>query len=486
MERNRELWQATAALGLGRERRMRLYNTLTRRLEDFAPLDGRIVRMYTCGPTVYDVAHIGNLRTFLFSDLLARTLAFLGWEVRNVMNITDVDDKTIAGARSKGVSLHEFTRTYERLFFEDLHTMGIRPAWKYPRATEHIPEMLDLIQTLIEKGHAYVREGSVYFDISTFPRYGALSGVSATTEQAYSRLEADEYERDDVRDFALWKAAKPDEPTWESPWGPGRPGWHIECSVMSTKYLGTTLDIHVGGVDLIFPHHENEIAQTEAATGEKFVRFWVHVEHLLVDGQKMSKSLGNFYTLRDLIARGFQPKAVRHQLMTAHYRKQLNFTLDGLAQSTAAVFRLWDFMDRLQEVQREGEASDETAGEVAQAERDFEAALRDDVNIPEALGVVFDLVKTINPRLARGALTRGDAQAVLVFLTRADDVLGIMEHDRGALDAEVERLIAQRDEARKARDFARADEIRAELANRGIILEDTPHGTRWRRSFDAG
>lgn len=465
---------------------MKLYNTLTRRLEDFAPLDGRTVRMYTCGPTVYDVAHIGNLRTFVFSDLLARTLAFLGWEVRNVMNITDVDDKTIAGARAKGVSLREFTQAYEQLFFEDLRTIGILPAWKYPRATEHIPDMIRLAQTLVEKGHAYVREGSVYFDISTFPRYGALSGVSPAAEHAYSRLEADEYERDDVRDFALWKAAKPDEPSWDSPWGPGRPGWHIECSVMSTKYLGNTLDVHVGGVDLIFPHHENEIAQTEAATGEKFVRFWVHVEHLLVDGQKMSKSLGNFYTLRDLTARGFEPKAIRHQLMTAHYRKQLNFTLEGLAQSTSAVFRLWDFLDRLEEVAREGGVSDETAAEVAKAERDFEAALRDDVNIPEALAVVFELVRAINPRLARDALTCGDARVVLAFLERADHVLGIMEHDKGALDADVERLIAERDEARRARDFDRADRIRAELASRGIILEDTPHGTRWRRCFDGG
>ncbi|MCX7597275.1 MAG: cysteine--tRNA ligase [Armatimonadetes bacterium] len=465
---------------------MKLYNTLTRRPEDFEPLDGRIVRMYTCGPTVYDVAHIGNLRTFVFSDLLARTLAFLGWEVRNVMNITDVDDKTIAGAQARGLTLREYTQTYEQLFFEDLRTIGIRPAWKYPRATEHISDMIRLAQTLVEKGHAYVREGSVYFDISTFPRYGALSGVSATAGQVYSRLEADEYDRDDVRDFALWKAARPGEPSWDSPWGPGRPGWHIECSVMSTKYLGNTLDIHVGGVDLVFPHHENEIAQTEAATGESFVRFWVHVEHLLVDGQKMSKSLGNFYTLRDLIARGYEPKAIRHQLMTAHYRKQLNFTLDGLAQSTAAIFRLWDFADRLEEVGREGEISDETADVISTAERDFEAALRDDVNVPGALAVVFDLVRAVNPRLARDETTQGDAQAVLGFLKRADDVLGIMEHDRGALDADVERLIAERDQARKARDFDRADRIRAELANRGIILEDTPHGTRWRRSFDVG
>jgi cysteinyl-tRNA synthetase len=466
---------------------MRLYNTLTRRSEEFVPLDGHTVRMYTCGPTVYDLAHIGNLRTFLVSDLLVRTFRYLGWQVRDVMNLTDVDDKTIAGAQARGQSLQEYTDYYARLFFEDLETLRIHPAWKYPRATEHIPQMIELISRLLAKGHAYVSEGSVYYDISSFPAYGRLSGLRLQdqgTPPRYDRLDADQYEREDARDFALWKAARPGEPCWDSPWGPGRPGWHIECSVMSTTYLGETLDVHLGGVDLIFPHHENEIAQTEAATGKPFVRFWVHVEHLMVEGQKMSKSLGNYFTLRDLLARGYHPMAVRHQLMTAHYRKQLNFTLEGLQQSTAAVFRLWDFMDRLQEVGREGAVSAALLAEQQAAEQRFREALEDDLNIPAAMAVVFDFAHKVNPALVRGELTRADAQAVLQFLARTDEVLGFLAHDKGALDEEVQELIRQREAARRARDFARADAIRAELAQRGIILEDTPQGTRWRRAFD--
>ncbi len=466
---------------------MKLYNTMTRRLEDFEPMDGHTVKMYTCGPTVYDVAHIGNLRTFLASDLLVRTFEYLGWQVRSVMNITDVDDKTIAGAKARGVSLQEYTRYYEKLFFEDLETLRIRRATVHPRATEHIPQMIELIQKLIDRGHAYVREGSVYFDISSFPQYGRLSGISAqqtAAAQLYSRLDADEYDRDDIRDFALWKAAKPGEPSWDSPWGPGRPGWHIECSVMSMQYLGETLDVHMGGVDLIFPHHENEIAQSEAATGKQFVRFWVHVEHLIVEGQKMSKSLGNFYTLRDLLAQGYEPMAVRYLLMGAHYRKQLNFTLDGLRQATTAVFRIWDFMDRLAELTKPGELSAELDGEVAEAERQFREALEDDMNIPHAMAAVFELANRVNPALARGQLTAADADRVLNFFEQADRVLAFLAHDKGVLDADVERLIKEREEARKAKDYAKADAIRDELRRRGIILEDTPQGTRWRRAFD--
>ncbi len=465
---------------------MQLYNTLTRRLEPFEPADGKTVKMYTCGPTVYDVAHIGNLRTFLASDLLVRAFRFLGWQVHDVMNITDVDDKTIAGANARGISLREYTDHYLKLFLEDIDTLRIHRPWKMPRATEHIPQMIELIQTLIEKGHAYVRDGNVYYDISSFPRYGILSGVqpSQTEAAAYSRLDQDEYDREDVRDFALWKAAKPGEPSWDSPWGPGRPGWHIECSVMSMEYLGPTLDVHMGGVDLIFPHHENEIAQSEAATGKQFVRFWVHVEHLIVEGQKMSKSLGNFYTLRDLLKLGYEPMAIRHLLMTAHYRKQLNFTLDGLKQSTTAVFRLWDFMDRLAELTKPGEASREIADRVAQARRQFEEALRDDLNIPGAMAEVFELMHDVNPPLARGQLSAADADAVLGFLADADQVLGFLAHDKGAIDEEVQRLIEERAEARRRKDYARADAIREELRRRGIILEDTPQGTRWRRAFD--
>ncbi len=465
---------------------MRLYNTLTRHVEDFAPADGRTVRLYACGPTVYDVAHIGNLRTFLFGDLLVRGMRFLGFEVHNVMNLTDVDDKTIAGAAKRGLSLRDYTDEFIRLFEEDLATLRIQPAWRYTRATDYIPQMLDLVQTLLDRGHAYVRDGSVYFDISSFGRYGVLSGVSAEESQqtAYSRLEADEYSRETVRDFALWKASAPGEPSWESPWGPGRPGWHIECSAMSIAELGHPLDIHVGGVDLIFPHHENEIAQSEAATGETFVRFWVHVEHLLVDNQKMSKSLGNFYTLRDLLDRGFEPMALRHHLMTAHYRRQINFTLDGLAQSTAAVFRLWDLMDRLADLSAPGDASAFVLEEIASAEAAFRTALCEDMNIPEAVAAVYGLAHAINPALARGDLNEADAAALLAFLARADEVLGFLAHDRASADDDVDHLIAERNEARANKDYARADAIRDELSVRGIVLEDSAQGTRWRRAFE--
>ncbi len=465
---------------------MRLYNTQTRHLEDFAPADGHTVTMYTCGPTVYDVAHIGNMRSLLVSDLLVRTFCYLGWDVHNVMNITDVDDKTIARSQEGAESLREYTDRYLQLFLEDLATLRVWPSWRNPRATEHIPQMIEMIQTLLERGHAYVRDGSVYFDISSFPRYGLLSGLSvqdSATAEEYSRLDSDEYDRESVRDFALWKAAKPGEPCWDSPWGPGRPGWSIECSVMSMQYLGHTLDLHVGGVDLVFPHHENEIAQSEGATGEKFVRLWVHIEHLIVEGQKMSKSLGNFFTLRDLIEQGHEPMAIRHQLMTAAYRKQLNFTIEGLRQSTAAVFRLWDFMDRLSEVTAEGEPSQAVRDAVARAEADFEAALRDDLNIPQAMATVFDLVRAINPMLLAAGLTRGAAEAVLDLFARVDQVLGFLDHDKGALDQDVERLIQERRDARAAKDYARADAIRDELLQRGIVLEDTAEGTRWRRSF---
>ncbi|NPV48047.1 MAG: cysteine--tRNA ligase, partial [Armatimonadetes bacterium] len=292
---------------------MKLHNSLTRRKEDLVPGDGQTVTIYSCGPTVYDFPHIGNLRTFLVGDLLCRTLRHKGFQVKQVMNITDVDDKTITRATREGVSLREYTERYTQYFFEDLQALRIQPAWKYPRATEHIPQMLHIVQGLLQKGHAYVREGSVYFDLDSFSSYGRLSGVTVGDAGGgeYGRLDADEYDRESAQDFVLWKAAKDGEPSWDSPWGPGRPGWHIECSAMSMEYLGETIDIHLGGVDLLFPHHENEIAQSEALTGKPFVRYWVHAEHLLVDGQKMSKSLGNFYTLRDLLDRGYEPMAIR-------------------------------------------------------------------------------------------------------------------------------------------------------------------------------
>lgn len=459
-----------------------IYNTMTRRQEEFRPLQEGLVTFYACGPTVYDFPHIGNLRTFLWADLLARVLRRRGFEVHNVMNITDVDDKTIAGAAREGVSLSEYTAKYAQYFFDDLTALRIEPAWKYPRATEHIPQMIAVVQTLIDKGHAYVQDGSVYFDISSYPKYGRLSGVvpDESASREFGRLESDEYAREDVRDFVLWKAAKPGEPSWDSPWGPGRPGWHIECTAMCIEYLGATVDLHMGGVDLIFPHHENEIAQSEAATGQEFVRYWLHAEHLIVEGEKMAKSKGNFYTLRELLERGYDPVAVRHLLMTAHYRRQLNFTLEGLEQSAQALGRLWDFADRLAEVPVDAEGADLSA-QVAAAQAKFDAELDDDLNVPGAMAAVFELVRAVNPLLAEAQVGAEGARQVLDFLADADTVLGIIAHEKGTVDAEIEALIVERERARAEKNWARADEIRDRLLAQGIVIEDTPTGPRWRR-----
>ena len=467
---------------------LELYNTATRRQEPFAPADGKVARVYSCGPTVYDFTHIGNLRTFVLNDILGRYLAYKGWEVRQVMNITDVDDKTISGALTQGVSLSEYTQQYTEYFFEDLETLHIKPAWKYPRATEHIEQMQALVQTLLDKGHAYEVEGNVYFDISSLPDYGKLSGIQPEElgDSDFSRLD-DEYDREEAGDFVLWKAAKPDEPSWDSPWGPGRPSWHIECSVMSMEYLGPTLDIHTGAVDLIFPHHENEIAQSEAATGQQFVRFWLHGEHLIVEGEKMSKSLGNFYTLRDLLEQGHRPQAIRHQLLTAHYRQRLNFTLEGLEQSERAMQRLNTFIERLPRLPLPEGSSEDAAECIEEAQAKFERMMDDDLNVPGALGVVFELIKDINTLIDAGELHDQDCPAMLDFLAQADSVLGLMGEQLEAarsepqVDAEIDTLIAEREQARANRDFPRADEIRVQLAAKGIILEDTAQGTIWRR-----
>ena len=461
---------------------LKLYNTGTRRKDDFQPLEEGVVSIYSCGPTVYDFPHIGNLRTFLFADILVRYLKRRGYPVHNVMNITDVDDKTIRGSQAEGVSLGEYTAKYADYFLQDLETLRIQPAWKYPRATEHIDQMLDVVQELIEKGYAYETEGSVYFDISAYPNYGKLSGIVPEEQETreFGRLDRDEYERDDARDFVLWKAAKPDEPSWESPWGPGRPGWHIECTAMSIEYLGETVDMHLGGVDLIFPHHENEIAQSEAYTGKEFVRYWVHPEHLIVEGEKMSKSKGNFYTLRELLDRGYDPVAIRHLLMSAHYRRQLNFTLEGLDQSQQALSRLWDFADRVAEIPDDAEGAD-LADEVAAALAKFDAELDDDLNVPGAMASVFELMRDVNPLLAEGTIGAAGRDRVLRFLADADTVLGIIEHEKGSVDAEIEALMAEREQARAEKNWSRADEIRDELLAQGIVIEDTPQGPRWRR-----
>jgi cysteinyl-tRNA synthetase len=463
---------------------VKLFNTLGRQLDELHPLEPGHVRMYTCGPTIYNVAHIGNLRTFLFEDVLRRSLKLSGLRVTQIMNLTDVDDKTIRGAAEEGLSLGDFTEKYAREFFRDLGTLGIEPAEEYPRATAHVPEMIALIEKLRERGHAYESEGTVWFRIATFPDYGKLSQIDLTQMRRGDRVADDEYEKEDVKDFALWKAAKPGEPAWESPYGAGRPGWHIECSAMSMKYLGPHFDIHTGAVDNIFPHHENEIAQSEAATGEKFVDLWVHAEHLIVDGEKMSKSKGNTYTLADVLARRNDPSAVRYLLLSVPYRKKLNFTWEGLTGAVTAVERLRAAATRFREA---ASAAGSKAGSFDAAARSdaflssFRAALEDDLNTPEALGALFPFLREANAALDEGALDSGGAAAALAALESADRVLGVLPARPEVLPAEIEAQIEARNEARKRRDFTEADRIRAALAASGIVLEDGPKGTRWKR-----
>jgi cysteinyl-tRNA synthetase len=477
----------TAEAPVSAPRAVRFFNSLGRRLEPFAPLEDDRVRMYTCGPTVYNHVHIGNLRTFLFEDLLRRSLAFLGYRVVQVMNLTDVDDKTIRGAEERGISLDEFTAPFVASFFADLETLNVRPADAYPRATLHIPEMQAIIARLLERGHAYESDGSVWFRIASDPEYGKLSGFRLDEARRGDRVASDEYEKEDVRDFVLWKGAKPGEPSWESPWGPGRPGWHIECSAMSAKYFGETFDIHCGGVDNMFPHHENEIAQSEMANGLPFVRTWLHSEHLLVDGEKMSKSLGNQYTLKDLLEQGRSPRAIRYALISVHYRQKLNFTFASLDAATAALKRIDEMRYRLAHAAETAAASPAIAELLAGAEARFGEALADDLNVSAALAALFELVRGVNAAIERGAIAAGDRARVEATLARLDEALGVIAMPWGTAEladdevAGIERAIAERIEARKRRDFAAADRIRQELAARGIALEDTPQGTRWKR-----
>ena len=463
----------------------RAYNTLGRRVEELKPLEPGHVRLYTCGPTVYNVAHIGNLRTFLWEDVLRRHLKSRGLRVTQVMNLTDIDDKTIEGAAKAGLSLGEFTGKYADLFFRDLERLGVERAELYPRATGHIPEMIAMIAKLIERSHAYESEGSVYFRISTFPTYGRLSGIDLSQARRGDRVADDEYEKEDVKDFVLWKAAKPGEPTWDSPWGPGRPGWHIECSAMSTKYLGNHFDIHTGGVDNIFPHHENEIAQSEAATGEPFVNLWMHAAHLIVDGEKMSKSKGNFYTLDDILAQRNDPAAVRYLLLSVPYRKKLNFTWEALAGAASAVERIRSAVARIDEVAASGgnrSGAFPAAERSAKFSEDWDAALDDDLNTAEALGVLFTFLRDINAALVENTLDSAGALAAAAAVRRADQVLAVLPPKDDVLSADIEAMIEARNLARRRRDFAESDRIRGELATLGIVLEDSPTGTRWKRS----
>jgi cysteinyl-tRNA synthetase len=464
---------------------VKLFNTLGRTPVDFAPSEKGHVRFYTCGPTVYNIAHIGNLRTFLFEDILRRTLKAKGWRVTQVMNLTDIDDKTIEGAAKAGLPLREFTEKYAQLFFEDLRRLSIEPAEHYPRATDHVPEMIALIQRLEARGHTYGAEGSVWFRIASLPGYGKLSGIDLSQMRRGDRVAEDSYEKEDVKDFALWKAAKPGEPAWDSPWGPGRPGWHIECSAMSMKYLGERFDIHTGGVDNIFPHHENEIAQSEGATGHPFVDVWLHSEHLIVDGEKMSKSKNNFFTLPQVLERRHDPTVVRYLMLSVPYRQKLNFTFDALAGAAAAVDRLRTAEARFGEIAASGAAKPGAwpASDRAEAmSREFAEAMDDDLNTARALAAVFDFVREANKAADAGSLDAAGASAAVAALRGADKILGVLPSAAEQVPAEIEAAIEARQAARKRRDFAEADRIRQELAGKGIVLEDTPGGTRWKRA----
>jgi cysteinyl-tRNA synthetase len=465
-------------------REIHLLNTLTRRVQTLEPLESEHVRMYTCGPTVYNYPHIGNLRTFLFEDVLRRTLKAFGYRVTQVMNLTDIDDKTIKGAAAEGITLREFTDRYVDAFFEDLDTLGVERAEHYPRATEWIPQMVELVERLSARGHTYVQDGSTYYRIATFPAYGRLSGIDVNAVRPGARVDADEYEKEDVRDFVLWKAAKPDEPAWDTVLGKGRPGWHLECSAMGMSLLGDSFDIHTGGVDNIFPHHENEIAQSEGATGMPFVRMWLHAEHLVVEGQKMAKSLGNFYTLRDLLAKGHDPLAIRYLLISVPYRQKLNFTFDGLHAAAAGIERIGNTLRRLSHTppaDGDGGLSAETVGAFLE---EFDAGLADDLNTARALAALHTLLTKVNQALDGGGIAASVRSRLDAAFARVGSVLGIVPSGGRAesADAEIDALIAQRDGARTAKDFARADEIRKQLTEMGIVLEDTPHGTVWHRA----
>ena len=475
---------------------IRFQNTLTGRVEPFVPLHAGEVRIYTCGPTVYDYAHIGNFRTFVFQDVLRRFLQMKGLRVNQVMNLTDVDDRIIQNAAAAGIGIREYTEKYVKAFLEDMDALAMERPEKIVRATDHIEQMVALVERLSGKTYTYTSDGSIYYRIAKFPTYGRLSKIDVSGMQAGARIETDRYEKEDARDFALWKGPKPGEHFWETRLGPGRPGWHLECSAMSMHYLGETLDIHTGGIDLAFPHHENEIAQSEGATGKQFVRYWLHAEHLLVDGEKMSKSLGNFYTLRDLFAKGHKPSSIRYLLASVPYRRQLNFTMDGLQQAASSVERLRNFAMRLGAGKFPAGETTALAARAAEAVAQFEAGLEDDLNTAQALAAMFDLVRDANTAMDRGEFRAGDAGPVLGALARFDRIFAVLEDQdaerlralgygaAGAemAGAEIEKLIAERQAARARRDFTASDRIRNELLERGILLEDTRDGAvRWKR-----
>jgi cysteinyl-tRNA synthetase len=483
-----------------------LYNTLSGKVEEFAPSRDNTVRMYACGLTVYDYGHIGNFRTFVAVDILRRALRQHGFKLNHVMNITDVDDKIIRNAAREHKSVADYTKKYEEAFLEDMQTLNLERPEHVVRATEHIQQMAEFIRELEQKGFAYrTEDGSYYFKIARFPKYGKLSKKDFSGMEVGARVDVDEYEKDDARDFALWKAPKEGEAYWDTPIGKGRPGWHIECSVMSMEYLGPSFDLHAGGEDLVFPHHENEIAQSEALTGQTFARFWMHVRFLLVEGEKMSKSAGNFFTLRDLLLKGHKPSSIRYLLASVPYRKQLNFTFDGLKQAAHSVERLRNFKSRLEMAQLPAGKNENIQELAEKTKTEMRAALGDDLNTAQALAAMFDLVREANTIADQGQLRQEDKAPLLEALREFDEIFAVIKDDdaekmahamewarahglettglpsQTISDGEVEQLIADRTAAKKARDFAKADAIRNQLTEAGIIVEDTKDGIRWKR-----
>ena len=464
---------------------LRFHNTLTDRIEEFHPMREGEVRFYYCGPTVWDYGHIGNFRSAIAADIVRRYLKFKGFKVTHVMNITDVEDRIIAKSQEAGLSIDDYTAKYIDALWEDFDALGCERPEIVPRATRHIPEMVSLIQKLLETNHAYVSDGSVYYRIASFPEYGKLSKINfaGNVAGASERIDTDRYEKEDARDFALWKEPRSaHEPAWDAPIGRGRPGWHIECSAMSMKYLGETFDIHAGGIDLIFPHHENEIAQSEGATGKQFVRYWIHFEHLKVEGETMSKSKGNYYTFRDLKAKGYSAAGIRYFLLSVPYNKQINLNFDVLAGAEKTVAGLRDFRARLSEAKTEPGINEALHDIALRAAEEFEAGMDDDLNTSVALAVVHNLTREVNTALARKKVKEENKQELLDLLARIDTVLNVFgAESTEMLDSEIQSLIDERQEARRRRDFGRSDEIRDELARRGIVLEDTKDGVRWRK-----
>src|SRR5437660_1955455 len=469
---------------------LRLHNTLTGAKEPFEPLEEDQVRMYTCGPTVWNFAHVGNLRAFLFYDIVRRHLQVSGYRVTHVMNLTDIDDRILDQAMHAGTTISEYTKPYAAAFFEDMAALRAQRAEEYPRATEHIPEMVEMIATLVANGNAYVADGDVYYRIASFPAYGALSHLDRAGLKAGARVASDKYDKEHVSDFALWKKAQPGDEkigaAWDAPFGRGRPGWHIECSAMSKRYLGDTLDIHAGGVDLMFPHHENEIAQSEAANHKTYARVWLHSEHLAdATGEKMSKSAGGFTTLRDLIDAGHDPLAIRFFLIAnAHYRSRVRLSNETLHAAAEQVRRLREFTERVARFTPAAGDDGELAEKTEQVRTGYREALDDDLNLPQGMGLVFDLVREANTALDAERMGPQNKAALEALLDEVDAHLDVLHADEPGLAEEVERLIAEREDARKARDFARADQIREDLKRRGIALEDSKDGVRWRRLIE--